>query len=172
MKNLKQISLDLNYPTDKDTYHNYMPIYQNELDKTENIKLLELGVYTGGSLRLWQEYFEKSEIHGVECTNHDQTIIIPGIMHWGKYEDVYEEFEDNYFDYIINDSMHDATSQIHAFKLYYSKLKLGGKFFMEDIINENELNIIVNSISDYNFKIYNMNDTSDSKDSIVVVVYK
>lgn len=172
MKNLKKISAKLNYPTDKDTYHNYLPVYQKEFTQVDNIKILEIGVYTGGSLRLWSEYFNSSEIHGIEHTNYDNTTIIPGILHWGKYEDLCDSFENNYFDYIINDSMHDAISQIDAFKLYYPKLKNGGKFFMEDIINENELSFIIKNLSNYNFKIYNMNNTSDSKDSIILVVYK
>jgi hypothetical protein len=172
VKNLKKLSVLLNYPTDKDTCHNYLPVYQEEFNVVKNIKMLELGVYTGGSLRLWQEYFDDSEIHGLECTVWDESAVIPGIMHWGKYEELCKDFEDEYFDYILNDSMHYAKEQIEAFNLYYPKLKSGGKFFMEDIPNEKNLQTILEHLKEHTFRVWNMNDTSDSKDSIIVVIYK
>lgn len=171
MKSLSEISLSMGYPTDKDTYHNYLPVYQKELDRDGPVTMLEIGVYTGGSIRLWKEYFDNIEIHGIDNNVYDNSNI-PAEMHWGKYEDVHNEFQDNYFDYIINDSMHDYRSQIDAFYLYFSKLKPGGKFFMEDIVNENELDIIIQSLQGHNIRVWNMNDTSSSKDSIILVVEK
>lgn len=161
----------MQFPTDKDTYHNYLPVYQQEFNETNSVKILEIGVYTGGSIRLWKEYFKDAEIHGIDNNVYDNSDI-PATMHWGKFEDVSENFEDNYFNYIINDSMHDYAAQIEAFRIYFSKLKSGGKFFMEDIINENELQIILDSLSGYNVRVWNMNETSSSKDSIILVVEK
>lgn len=171
MKTLKEISFNLNYPSDKDTSHNYLPVYQEEFNKIDNIKILELGVYTGGSLKLWSKYFDNSEIHGIDNKKHSSELI-PGIMHYGNYQDLYLKFEDNYFDYIINDSLHYAEDQIDAFNLYYQKLKSGGKFFMEDIPNLENLKIILNYLNGYNLRVWNMNDTSEFQDSIMVVIYK
>jgi hypothetical protein len=171
MKSLSEISLRMNYPTDKGTYHNYLPVYQKELENLGSVKMLEIGVYTGGSIRLWNEYFDNVEIHGIDNNVYNNSDI-PAEMHWGRYEDVHGEFTDSYFDYIINDSMHDYQSQLDAFFLYFPKLKPGGKFFMEDIVNESELNIIVQSLEGYNIRVWNMNDTSSSKDSIILVVEK
>jgi SAM-dependent methyltransferase len=138
MKDLKEISILLNYPSDKDTSHNYLPVYQQEFDKIEDIKILEIGVCFGGSLVLWNEFFVNSEIHGIDNVKYSDDLF-PGIMYWGNYQDLCNDFEDNYFDYIINDSLHYAEDQIEAFDLYYSKLKPGGKFFMEDIPNEMDI---------------------------------
>ena len=161
----------MGYPTDKDTYHNYLPVYQQEFDRLDSVRLLEIGVYTGGSIRLWKEYFEDIEIHGMDNNIYDNSDI-PATMHWGKFEDLFDSFEDESFDYIINDSMHDHKSQINAFNLYFSKLKNGGKFFMEDIINNDELDIILKALDGYNFRVWDMNETSSSKDSIILVVHK
>lgn len=171
MKSLKAVSQLLNYPSDKDTYHNYLPVYQEEFSKIDNIKMLELGVCYGGSLVLWNEFFIDSEIHGIDNVKYTKESI-PGILHLGKYEDLHNNFEDNYFDYIINDSMHYAPEQIDAFKLYYPKLKSGGKFFMEDIPDMNNVAEIVKTLEGHIFKVYNMNASSISKDSIIMVVYK
>lgn len=171
MKNLKEISILLNYPSDKDTSHNYLPVYQEEFNNIENIKILELGVCYGGSLILWNNFFINSEIHGIDNVKYTDNQI-PGIMHWGRYEDIDSEFKDNYFDYIVNDSMHYAKEQIDAFKIYYSKLKSGGKFFMEDIPDMDNVAEIVKTLKGYTFKIYDMNASSISQDSIILVVYK
>ena len=171
MKSLKEISLRLNYPSDKDTAHNYLPVYQEESTQTENIKMLELGVCYGGSLVLWNEFFVNSEIHGIDNAKYTDAPI-PGILHFGKYEDLHTTFEDNYFDYIVNDSMHYAPEQIDAFNIYYSKLKSGGKFFMEDIPNMENVAQNVKTLEGYTFKVYNVNASSISKDSIILVVYK
>jgi len=171
MKTLKDISKKLNYPSDKDTSHNYLPVYQEEFDKTKNIKILELGVCYGGSLVLWNVFFVDSEIHGIDNKKYTENPI-PGIMHWGNYQDLCNDFKDNYFDYIVNDSLHNAEDQIEAFDLYYSKLKPGGKFFMEDVPNQDHLETILNHLNGYNVRIFNMNETSEFQDSIIVIVYK
>ena len=171
MKTLKEISISLEYPSDKDTSHNYLPVYQEEFNKRQDIKILELGVCYGGSLILWDGFFLDSEIHGIDNKKYTDRPI-PGIMHWGNYEDLCNNFEDNYFDYIINDSMHYAKEQLDAFSLYYSKLKAGGKFFMEDIPDMENLSKIVKTLEGHTFKVYNMNASSISQDSIILVVYK
>jgi hypothetical protein len=171
MKTLKQVSVELDYPSDKDTSHNYLPVYQEEFTEIQNIKMLELGVCYGGSLILWNGFFIDSEIHGIDNAKYTDDPI-PGIMHWGNYKDLHTNFEDNYFDYIVNDSMHYAKEQIEAFNLYYSKVKSGGKFFMEDIPDMDNVAEIVKNLEGYIFKVWNMNTTSISKDSIILVVYK
>lgn len=171
MRTLKQVSIDLNYPSDKDTSHNYLPVYQEEFTKIENIKILELGVYTGGSLVLWNSFFIDSEIHGIDNQKYTDDPI-PGTMHWGNYQSLCDDFDDNYFNYIVNDSLHYAEDQIEAFNLYYPKLKPGGKFFMEDIPDMDNVTEIVKSLEGYTFKVYNMNKSSDFQDSIILVVYK
>jgi hypothetical protein len=79
MKDLKEISILLNYPSDKDTSHNYLPVYQQEFDKIEDIKILEIGVCFGGSLVLWNEFFVNSEIHGIDNVKYSDDLF-PGIM--------------------------------------------------------------------------------------------
>jgi hypothetical protein len=68
--------------------------------------------------------------------------------------------------------MHYAKEQIEAFNLYYSKVKSGGKFFMEDIPDMDNVAEIVKTLDNHIFKVYNMNASSDSQDSIILVVYK
>ena len=41
-------------------YHTYLGYYENEFKKyKKNVKLLEIGVWRGGSIYLWTKYFDK-----------------------------------------------------------------------------------------------------------------
>ena len=48
-----------NSRTDKNTTHSYLPLYQQLLlSKKETAKnVLEVGVQTGGSIQLWNDFF-------------------------------------------------------------------------------------------------------------------
>ena len=55
------------YNTDK-VQHGYLriydPIFSDYVDK--EINLLEIGVFKGGSLFLWKDYFPKGQIFGID----------------------------------------------------------------------------------------------------------
>ena len=48
-----------NSRTDKNTIHSYLPLYQNLLiSKKETAKnVLEVGIFLGGSIKLWSDFF-------------------------------------------------------------------------------------------------------------------
>jgi len=62
----KQLNLDA-YETDK-IRHGYLDVYDADrapwIDK--EITLLEIGVYRGGSLKLWRDYFPRGTIVGID----------------------------------------------------------------------------------------------------------
>ena len=57
--------------TDKNTRHSYLPLYEKILkDYKETFKTtLEIGIYFGGSIQLWNDYFTNATVIGVDiCT--------------------------------------------------------------------------------------------------------
>ena len=58
------------YDTDKTTHHTYGYVYDQlfptEVQRRAVRRVLEIGVYRGGSLRGWREWFPKAEIHGLD----------------------------------------------------------------------------------------------------------
>lgn len=104
--------------------------------KDKDIRLLELGIYKGGSLRMWRDYFSKGKIAGFDrnpqwMINGEPRIStlcidqkdIPNI---GK-----ETFFD--FDIIIDDCSHIGSLTRKSFRyLFDNHLKSGGIYVIED----------------------------------------
>ena len=57
-----------NDKTDKNTTHSYIPLYQKLLEgKKETAKnVLEVGIYDGGSIKLWSEFFTNATTYGLD----------------------------------------------------------------------------------------------------------
>lgn len=53
-----------NTKTDKNTIHSYLPLYQKLLiSKKETAKnVLEVGIYNGGSIKLWSDFFTNANV--------------------------------------------------------------------------------------------------------------
>ena len=127
--------------TDKNTCHSYIEnVYEKEFEiyREKKIDLLEIGIETGGSLKLWKEYFLNSEsIVGVDITDAkiDQRYKnIDGVTMY--FDDAYDKnVSDTFdkFDIIIDDGPHTLESQLKSIELYLPKLKDGGLFIIEDV---------------------------------------
>jgi hypothetical protein len=129
------------YHCDKGTDHNYINLYYNdEFDskKNESLNILEIGVLHGGSIKLWNDFFPNSKIIGLDSKDYtgDKFVNNPqvNIMQFDAYLDsTVSLFEDNYFDYIIDDGPHTLESQVLCIQKYLPKVKSGGKIIIEDI---------------------------------------
>ena len=54
--------------TDKNTVHSYLPLYQQLLEgNKESAKhVLEVGIFQGGSIKLWSDFFTKATVYGLD----------------------------------------------------------------------------------------------------------
>jgi hypothetical protein len=104
------------YDTDKitDRYlERYDPILQPWVDK--KVILLEIGVYKGGSLLLWRDYFSRGTICGIDIrlprdwTPTDRIHTFEGNQADREFlTDVADEIAPEGFDIIIDDASHNA----------------------------------------------------------------
>lgn len=64
-------SLDNKY-TDKNTIHSYLPLYETLLQPIKETAraVLEVGVYKGGSIKLWHDYFKNASIYGCDISDN------------------------------------------------------------------------------------------------------
>lgn len=130
------------YDTDKAEHAHYLRNYEEYfrplLDK--EVKLLELGIYRGGSLLLWRDYFEKGLIVGLDLQEskiEDETGRIR--TYQGMQQDtqlldrIGNENAPQGFDVIIDDCSHiGELTRISFWHLFDNHLKPGGLYVIED----------------------------------------
>jgi len=125
-----------NYSTDKNTVHCYISeYYSSAFDGFECKNLLELGVATGGSLKLWRDYFTEAKIYGlnigpVELKENDR-IEIKQIDAYTK--EVHAYLDNKKFDIIVDDGPHTLKSMIFFCEHYPNYLTENGIAVIEDI---------------------------------------
>jgi hypothetical protein len=135
------------YGTDKGHPKSYIDnFYEDFLKKYKNEKniIVEIGVRSGASLKLWSEYFSKeSKIYGLDNLVDKNEYSVPVNENWidGKnieyiIGDAYTEEIANKFDEItilIDDGPHSIESHIKLIELYSSKMQKGGAIIIEDV---------------------------------------
>ncbi len=122
-------------------WHHYFEIYERHLGhlRGERFKMLEIGVFRGGSLELWRTYFgEQAEITGIDidpnCAQFDG---IAGNVRIGSQAD--EAFlrktaeEMGGIDVIIDDGSHDNLHISKSFDVLFPLLSEGGIYIVEDL---------------------------------------
>jgi len=125
-------------------WHHYFDIYTRYFERFRDrpIKMLEIGVFRGGSLRMWKEYFHAdSTIVGIDVDRSCQAHEIAErnvFVRIGSQADpaflasVNGEFGP--FDIILDDGSHKTHHQIISFgALFRSALKDGGCYMVEDV---------------------------------------
>jgi len=119
----------------------YFAIYERHLRayRSRPIRLLEYGVYHGGSLQMWKQYLHpESLIVGVDIDPRCRALAEPGIaIEIGDQEDpkthacLRERYGD--FDIVIDDGGHSMQQQIVTFQEMYPAVKTGGLYIAEDL---------------------------------------
>ncbi|MFC1968122.1 class I SAM-dependent methyltransferase [Chloroflexota bacterium] len=135
------------YDTDKNQPPNhpvtqYLRNYEEAFEHLvgQEIKLLELGVYKGGSLALWRDYFERGIIIGLDIAHVNIDDPSGRIrVYQGSQEDTHlldriaAEQAPEGFDVIIDDCSHiGELTRISFWHLFDNHLKPGGIYAIED----------------------------------------
>jgi cephalosporin hydroxylase len=135
-----------NNRTDKNTNHSYLPLYECLLSsRREHAKnVLEVGICSGGSIRLWHDYFGNATIHGVDIINIDSVWDeIKGNRNIRLYtstnaydsEFISKEFvsKNIKFDMVLDDGPHTLESMIQFVQKYSPLLVEDGILIIEDV---------------------------------------
>lgn len=149
MKTLKRICEENNmvrgnmFSTDKEWINEYISRFYEEcfakFVHRENLTLLEIGVYHGGSLFLWSQYFPNGMIYGIDPNDktRGQLRRIPNVrfIRMDAYnEDTIKLLPE--FDIIIDDGDHVFEHQEFVIRNYRKKLKQNGILIIEDVLLE------------------------------------
>jgi hypothetical protein len=132
-------------PVDVFKWQHYFDVYERHfapLRGRPGLKILEIGVFKGGSLRMWKSYFgADATVVGVDidsgCQQHERAaekihVRIGDQASASFLASLHAEFGP--FDVVIDDGGHTTTQQIESFlHLYFSAMTEEGIYLVEDL---------------------------------------
>jgi hypothetical protein len=132
-------ALGSRYGTDK-VSHGFSAFYSRHLEGTRSavMKVLEIGVLGGASLRMWRDYFPMAEVHGFD---RRVTGVAPEPrirLHEGDQASrpsLNRLIDDagSTFDVIVDDGGHTMEQQQVSLAFLFPHLRPGGVYLLEDL---------------------------------------
>jgi len=182
------IELVDNSRTDKQTAHSYLPVYEELLQKKKLSaqSVLEIGIYYGGSIKLWKDYFTNAKVYAVEIFDlrhvwdvlqHDARIVLYTSTDAYDPQFVKTKLVDQglRFDMILDDGPHSLESMKACIQLYLPLLTDDGILIIEDIQSMDWLDELRNEVpSDLRkyIKTYDLRTVKNRHDDILFVIDK
>ncbi len=129
------------HKTDKCTSdHNYVELYEKLFSPVRNQvkRVLEIGVWRGDSLRMWEEYFPSAGIFGIDINDssrYNTDRIITAIADQASREQLgkFVETHGSDFDIVLDDGGHTMEQQQTSFGFLFPHVRSGGIYIIEDI---------------------------------------
>jgi hypothetical protein len=177
-----------NSRTDKNTLHSYLPLYQKILENKKNTatNVLEIGIWKGGSIKLWNDFFTHATIYGIDILNiqyiwntiqnNDKIILYTS-------SDAYNEEFVNYhfidknikFDIMLDDGPHTLESMKQFIHLYSKIMTEDGILIIEDVQDYDWIDILINEVPIHLkqfIKVYDLRTNKNRYDDIVFTIDK
>lgn len=131
---------------DKGSVHSYIDVYENilyEYAHDDRNNILEVGLMSGESLRMWAEYFAGT-VYGIDCGikpidgKADLTQAIKDglnifIGDASNSEEIKKCFDGIKFDVVIEDANHDIEQQLKIYVALRPHLNEGSIYIIEDV---------------------------------------
>lgn len=135
--------LGLKYRLDKAYAHEYtLDFYPRHLQDIRHSATLiaEVGIWDGGSLRMWGEYFSQARLMGIDINlSRIQAPIPRASLHYAdqsKPDELRMAFADvqlSSVDLIIEDGMHSSHCQQICLGALFPYVRPGGRYIIEDL---------------------------------------
>jgi len=129
--------IGIKYNTDRAAGHDFTEFYHDYMVKYTNPRLLEIGIYDGASLKMWEEFFGFPTIVGIDIESKKQyeslnikTMVADQSdpMQLLKCLEVCSEY-----DIIVDDGGHTMQQQLVTIATLFPHLKSGGLYVLEDL---------------------------------------
>jgi hypothetical protein len=122
-------------------WKHYFEVYDRHFSKFRNrpVNVLEIGIYSGGSLGMWKSYFGADcTVYGVDIEESCRAYEAQGVRVFiGDQADrnFWRRFKQNApkIDIVIDDGGHLPLQQLTSFEELFSHLSPGGVYLCEDI---------------------------------------
>jgi hypothetical protein len=177
-----------NNRTDKNTVHSYLPLYQKLfINKKETAKnVLEIGIFRGGSIKLWADFFTNANVYGLdvmhiskvweEIKNNKKIILYTSTDAYNiDFFNQYLLDKNIKFDIILDDGPHTLLSMKQFIKLYSQIMSEDGILIIEDVQDWDWIDILKNEVPENlkkYIKIYDLRSNKGRYDDIVFTIDK
>ncbi|WP_419896142.1 class I SAM-dependent methyltransferase [Roseomonas sp. USHLN139] len=105
--------------------------------RDQPVKVLEIGVLGGGSVRMWRDYFANGQVIGADINEAVRAYagerLSIEIADQSSLEDMRRLAAMGPFDLIIDDGSHVWKHQIDSFNTLFPSLRPGGLYIIEDL---------------------------------------
>lgn len=162
---------------DKGSTHSYLDLYSVELTKKVDVCLLEIGVYMGHSLMMWQEFFngdsfmDNAFILGVDIDLSNLKFPVVVLLGDATQEETCRKIQSGFkWDYVIDDGSHAVEDQITTFNYLFPSLPQGAKYFIEDVTGDEGVEALTAAIP--GGEVFDFRDKSGRWDDILYLVRK
>lgn len=126
--------------TTKGTTYGFTTLYWHYFQRLRHqpLRLLEIGIDSGGSLKMWEQFFEKALIYGIDagnCSHLDDTRIktFQGDQADASFLKDTITKTGGCFDIVIDDGGHQMQQQIVSFQTLWPHVVPGGCYVIEDL---------------------------------------
>ena len=130
---------------DRDTVHSYLEVYEERLAPYQHTakNILEIGLMSGESLRMWAEYFDGA-VYGMDIS----VTPIDGVADLSKAiaegynirigdasnpDDIKKFFNRKKFDVVIEDASHNIEQQLQIYSVLKKYMKKDSIYIIEDV---------------------------------------
>jgi cephalosporin hydroxylase len=177
-----------NSRTDKNTTHSYLPLYQNLLCNIQQSakKVLEVGIWAGGSIKLWSDFFTNAKVYGLDIMNinnvweeiRNKDNIILHTSSDAYNEDFFNETflsKNIKFDFMLDDGPHTLESMKQFIKLYSQLMSDTGILIIEDVQEWEWIEILKNEVPEHLkpfIQVYDLRPNKNRYDDIVFTINK
>lgn len=124
--------------------HDYAPVYArlfSELVEKDHVKIAEIGVFKGSSIRAMLRLFDNAEIFGLDIVEShvDGATVVVGD---GYSAETWSKLPDD-LDLVIDDGSHNIVDMVRGLYVIFRHLKPGGKVLIEDIISKRDVDTLL-----------------------------
>jgi SAM-dependent methyltransferase len=125
----------LKFPEMTQAYHRFFHEWRRRA-----LRLLEIGVLQGGSLRMWRAYFPRAKLFAIDvdpealaCAQQIRDCTVSQVDQGdpGQLNDFVQSSGGN-FDLVIDDGGHHMHQQLLSFDILFPVVKPGGAYVLED----------------------------------------
>jgi cephalosporin hydroxylase len=185
MQTLQEIYLKhkVGHWSDKGSTHTYIEVYAQLFAPYRHTakNILEIGLMSGESLRMWDEYFD-GDAYGIDCTikpfdgmaDLTQAIADGLKISIGDAEspsDIEKFFSGIKFDVVVEDANHSVQQQLKIYETLKPYLNKGSIYIIEDIQDiDNNRAVFENMDNERHVEILDRRSIKNVYDDILVVI--